>query len=166
MSRPEQAVILCGGLGMRLRPITDNLPKPMAPVNGRPFLAYLLQQLKEQGIQRVLMLTGYRGEMIHEFFGNGESFGVDICYSHGPVEWETGRRIFEARTELDSAFLLLYSDNYVPVNLEELYAFHAGSVLQNALKVPRGALHVGTVTADHQPARPVVSSRGRKNGIF
>ncbi|MEC7788673.1 MAG: HAD-IIIA family hydrolase [Chloroflexota bacterium] len=125
MSRPEQAVILCGGLGMRLRPITDNLPKPMAPVNGRPFLAYLLQQLKEQGIERILMLTGYRGEMIHEFFGNGESFGVDICYSHGPVEWETGRRIFEARTELDSAFLLLYSDNYVPVNLEELYAFHA-----------------------------------------
>ena len=76
---------------MRLRPITDNLPKPMAPVNGRPFLAYLLQQLKEQGIRRVLMLTGYRGEMIHEFFGNGESFGVDICYSHGPVEWTHSR---------------------------------------------------------------------------
>jgi len=125
MSRPEQAVILCGGLGTRLRPLTDNLPKPMALVNGRPFLAYLLQQLREQGIRRVLMLTGYRGEMIHAFFGNGASAGVDIRYSHGPAEWKTGRRVLEARAELDPDFLLLYSDNYAPINFEKLHAFHA-----------------------------------------
>lgn len=125
MSRPEQAVILCGGLGTRLRPLTDNLPKPMAPVNGRPFLAYLLQQLREQGIRRILMLTGYRGEVIHAFFGNGASTGLDIRYSHGPAEWETGRRILEASAELDPTFLLLYSDNYAPISFEKLHAFHA-----------------------------------------
>ena len=125
MSRPEQAVILCGGLGTRLRPLTDNLPKPMAPVNGRPFLAYLVQQLREQGIRRIVMLTGYRGEMIRGFFGDAAPAGVDIRYSHGPTEWETGRRVWEARGELDPTFLLLYSDNYAPVSLEKLHAFHA-----------------------------------------
>ena len=124
MNRLEQAVILCGGLGTRLRPITDSVPKPMVPVNGRPFLAYLIQQLRDQGIRRIVLLTGYRGGMIREFFGDGSAFGVEIGYSEGPAEWETGRRIWEARADLDPRFLLLYSDNYVPFNLSKLLAFH------------------------------------------
>lgn len=125
MSRPQQAVILCGGLGNRLRPLTDTLPKPLAPVNGRPFLAYLVQQLAEQGIDRIVLLTGYRGEMIREYFHDGAQFGVAISYSHGPAEWETGRRLWEARSALDPSFLLLYSDNYVPFSLDKMVASHA-----------------------------------------
>lgn len=124
MTRPEQAVILCGGLGTRLRPLTDNLPKPMAPVNGRPYLEYLVQQAREQGFHRVLLLTGYKGEMIRSHFGDGAAFGVEISYSHGPAEWETGRRIWEAREALEKRFLLLYSDNYVPFSIDKLVAFH------------------------------------------
>jgi D-glycero-D-manno-heptose 1,7-bisphosphate phosphatase len=105
--------------------LTDTLPKPMAPTNGRPFLAYLVDQLREQGIRRIVLLTGYRGEMIREFFGTGAAFGVEISYSHGPVEWETGRRLWQARAELDARFLLLYSDNYVPFNVDKLLSFHA-----------------------------------------
>lgn len=60
----EQAVILCGGMGTRLRPLTDNLPKPMVEVNGKPFLYHLLKQLSEQGVTRFLLLTGYLGERI------------------------------------------------------------------------------------------------------
>ena len=59
-----QAVILCGGLGKRLRPITNSIPKPLAPINGRPFIIYLLEQLKSQGIKRIILLTGYLGDMI------------------------------------------------------------------------------------------------------
>ena len=59
MTRPVQAAILCGGLGTRMRPFTDTMPKPMAPVNGKPFLGYLISQLREQGIERVVLLTGY-----------------------------------------------------------------------------------------------------------
>ena len=125
MTLPRQAVILCGGLGTRMRPLTDTLPKPMAPVNGRPFLEYLIEQMREQGIRRVLLLTGYRGEMIQEYFGNGAAWGVEIGYSHGPAEWDTGRRIWEARAQLDDRFLLLYSDNYTPFSLHKLMAFHA-----------------------------------------
>lgn len=125
MSRPQQAAILCGGLGNRLRPLTDTLPKPLAPVNGRPFLAYLVDQLVEQGITRIVLLTGYRGEMIREYFGDGSGWGAQISYSHGPAEWETGRRIWEAREALDPRFVLLYSDNYVPFSLDKMVAAHA-----------------------------------------
>ncbi len=124
MSRPVQAAILCGGLGTRLRPLTDTMPKPMAPVNDRPFLAYLVQQLREQGITRIIMLTGYRGEMIRDYFGDGTPSGVDISYSHGPAEWETGRRVWEARDQLADRFMLLYSDNYAPFDLDQLLACH------------------------------------------
>jgi len=123
--QPEQAAILCGGLGTRLRPLTDTMPKPMVPVNGRPFLAYLVQQLRERGIHRIVLLTGYRGELIREYFGEGRAAGVEISYSHGPVEWETGRRLWEARAVLEPRFLLLYSDNYAPFNLTSLCGVHA-----------------------------------------
>lgn len=119
-----QAVILCGGLGTRLRPMTDSLPKPMAPVNGRPFLEYLLRQLSGQGVRRFLLLTGYLGEAIRTYFGDGSRWGWAIDYSHGPVEWDTGRRVYEARAKLDAQFLLLYSDNFVQFNLQRLAALH------------------------------------------
>jgi histidinol-phosphate phosphatase family protein len=124
MNEIRQAVILCGGRGARLRPYTDDRPKPMIDVNGRPFLEYLLEQLREQGIERIVLLTGYRGEQIEAHFGDGGAFGVSIAYSRGPVEWETGRRLWEARSRIDGAFMLLYSDNFTPVRLAELLNSH------------------------------------------
>ena len=121
---PTQAVILCGGLGTRLRPITDNLPKPMVMVNGRPFLHHLLEQLSEQGIRRFVLLTGYLGEKISAYFGDGSQYGWSISYSHGPIDWDTGRRVWEARSQFDARFLLLYSDNFVQFNLQKLQILH------------------------------------------
>ena len=121
---PEQAAILCGGLGTRLRPLTDNIPKPMVLVNGKPFLEYLLVQLQENGIKEVILMTGYLGEQISQFFGDGASLGLRIKYSHGPAEWDTGRRLIEAKSLLNDYFLLLYSDNFVPFNLNKLARFH------------------------------------------
>jgi histidinol-phosphate phosphatase family protein len=124
MNSIRQAVILCGGLGTRLRPYTDLLPKPMIPVNGRPFLEFLVEQLREQGITHIVLLTGYRGQYIEDHFGDGKRFGLAISYSRGPAEWETGRRIWEAQEYLESQFLLLYSDNFVPFDLGKLQTFH------------------------------------------
>jgi histidinol-phosphate phosphatase family protein len=124
MQTPSQAVILCGGLGMRLRPITNNLPKPMVIVNGKPFLHHLLEQLYKQGITRFLLLTGYKSEKIVDYFGDGSKFDYSISYSTGPEEWETGRRLWESRAKLDAQFLLLYSDNFVQFNLMRLKKLH------------------------------------------
>ena len=123
-SKPLQAVILCGGRGERLRPLTDNLPKPLAPVLGKPFLEYLIVQLKEAGIERILLLTGYLGELICAQIGNGERFGLKIDYSQGPAEWDTGRRLAEAASKLEEKFVLMYADNLAPFNLENLWQSH------------------------------------------
>ena len=107
-----QAVILCGGRGERLRPLTDSLPKPLAPAAGRPFLWHLLGQLRDNGYREVVLLTGYRGDMIAEAFGDGADVGLRITYRHGPEEWQTARRLWDARALLQPHFLLLYGDNY------------------------------------------------------
>lgn len=126
----KQAVILAGGRGERLRPFTDNMPKPMVPVLGRPFLEYLIEMLKENGIEEVVLLTGYLGEKIEEYFGNGEKLGIKIKYSYTPFlnekgeENESGLRLKNAEKILDGKFLLLYCDNYWPLNLRQLSNFY------------------------------------------
>ena len=121
---PSQALILCGGMGTRLRPLTDTTPKPMVEVGGRPFLEYLLEQLCEQGIARFVLATGYLGEQVSHHFGAGSRWGWEIRYSHGPVDWDTGRRLYEAAEMLDERFVLMYSDNFAPFDLEALSLHH------------------------------------------
>lgn len=114
----KQAVILAGGRGERLRPLTDKVPKPMVSVNNKPFLEYLIGMAKEKGIDEVVLLTGYLHEKIKEYFGNGSKFGMNIKYSIGDASWETGTRIRNAKNLLQENFLLMYGDNYWPMDLE------------------------------------------------
>ena len=83
MNFPTQAVILCGGLGTRLRPYTFSRPKPMVDINGQPFLYYLLKQLSEVGITRFLLLLGYKSDQIVNHFGDGTKYCWNIEYSIG-----------------------------------------------------------------------------------
>lgn len=124
--RPTQAVILAGGRGTRLRPLTDTVPKPMVSFHGRPFLEYLLDQLREQGFDRILLLLGYLAEVVQAHFGNGRRFGLRIDYSVAPADTETGRRLQLAAPHLDRHFLLLYCDNYWPMRIAEMWAAYAG----------------------------------------
>ena len=122
----KQAVILAGGKGTRLKPFTDKNPKPMIPINGKPFLDHLIEMLKENGIEEVVILTGYLSGKIEEYFGHGSKFGVNIKYSFTPFlnengqENESGLRIKNAQDLLDDVFLLMYCDNYWPLQLEKL----------------------------------------------
>lgn len=120
MKHVEQAVILAGGLGTRLRPLTNTVPKPMIRIHGKPFLWYLIQLLKKNHITRIVILVGYKHHVIERYFGDGKKFGVAITYSYSPVEADTGTRIQNTRTHLDSIFLLMYGDNYWPLNLRVL----------------------------------------------
>jgi NDP-sugar pyrophosphorylase family protein len=122
MGKIDQAVIFAGGRGERLRPLTDHLPKPMAPVDGIPFLDYLLQSLKDAGIRKVLFLLGYRAETIVNRYGNCLSDGITVEYSIGTAEDLTGRRLLNAYPYLDEHFLLLYGDNYWPIEMERMTA--------------------------------------------
>ena len=110
--RPRQAVILAGGRGTRMQPITNDRPKPMVPILGRPFLEYQIEQLRDQGFERVLLLLGYLPEVVQNHFGDGRRFGVQIEYSVTEPDQLTSSRVATARHMIDPCFLLLYCDNY------------------------------------------------------
>src|SRR3990167_6150262 len=100
-----QAVILCGGPGTRMRPFTYTAPKPMFPIVGKPFLEYLLLNLKQNNITDVILLVGYLHEKIERYFGDGSKWGLKITYSYLPPEADTGARLKNAFTHLDHHFL-------------------------------------------------------------
>jgi NDP-sugar pyrophosphorylase family protein len=116
----EQAVIFAGGRGERLRPLTDTIPKPMAPVNGRPFVDYLLTMLRDAGIRRVIFLLGYKAQSVIDHYSAHKISGLEIDYSIGTEEDQTGRRLINAYEKLEEKFLLLYGDNYWPVPLNKM----------------------------------------------
>ncbi len=117
------AVILCGGLGTRLNSLTKNTPKGMITVSKKPFLEHLILQLKENNIKKVLLLTGFKSEKIYNYFGDGKKFGIKIMYSFSDLETQTMKRIYNARKIIKNNFILLYSDNYYPLNLQKLYYY-------------------------------------------
>ena len=146
----SQAVILAGGKGTRLMPLTKDRPKPMVEIHGKPFLEYLIDLLKESGITRVLILTGHMAEKISDYFGDGSRFGIEISYHYSEPEAETGARLRNAKGLIDDEFLLLYCDNYWPLKLQKLQAFHRthGStatmvVYSNKDKYSKNNVHVG-----------------------
>lgn len=122
----KQAVILAGGAGTRLRPFTLTNPKPMYPINGVPFIEHLVKLLKDNGLNEIVILTGYLGDKISNYFGDGSKFGTKITYSHTPYVNTEGRenlngaRLMNAIDLLDNHFLLMYCDNYWPINLKKI----------------------------------------------
>lgn len=116
----RQAVILAGGLGTRLAPFTEHAPKPMYCFEGRPFLEYLIIQVKSFGIKDIVLLLGYSPQKIMDYFLRGEQYGVHITYRITPVEYDTGARIKMAEDILEDHFLLMYCDNYCPIDFSKL----------------------------------------------
>jgi D-glycero-D-manno-heptose 1,7-bisphosphate phosphatase len=122
MHRPTQAVILAGGRGTRLKPLTDSRPKPMVEIHGKPFLEYQIEQLRDQGFEEVVLLLGYLPEMIRGYFGDGSRWGIRISYSISAVKDETARRLKLAEPLLQPYFLLLYCDNYWPMRIDKMWS--------------------------------------------
>lgn len=119
--RPTQAVILAGGRGTRLAPLTHTRPKPMIEFHSKPFLEYLIEMVRDQGFERFLLLLGYLSEVIQDYFGDGSRWGVSIEYSVSAVEDDTGRRLKLAQPRIDPVFLLMYCDNYWPLRFREMW---------------------------------------------
>ena len=117
----RQAVVLAGGRGERLRPLTDTRPKPMIEFNGRPFLEYLVEQIREEGFEEILLLLGYLPTSIQDHFGDGSRFGIRIEYAVTPPDDLTAARVLKAKDRLDPTFLMLYCDNYWPMQADRLW---------------------------------------------
>ncbi|WP_252088972.1 nucleotidyltransferase family protein [Pseudomonas sp. MWU13-3659] len=119
------AVVLAGGLGTRLRSVVSDVPKPMAPVAGRPFLEYLFDYWIDQGIERFVLSVGYRHEAIIEHFGDFYR-GAALNYAREPQPLGTGGGLLmalEHLTEADKNFLLLNGDTWFTLDLATLQQY-------------------------------------------
>jgi len=121
LERPTQAVILAGGRGMRLRPLTDTRPKPMIEIHGKPFLEYLVEMLRDQGFDHILLLLGYLPEVIQNYFGDGSRWGIEINYSVSAPDDGTAHRVKLVEQLLETYFLLMYCDNYWPMQIDKMW---------------------------------------------
>ncbi len=111
--------ILAGGLGTRLHPLTETIPKALVPVAGTPSLAHQLTLLARAGIRRVVLLIGYLGEQVRDFAGDGRQFGLTIDYSQDwPNLRGTAGAVQQALPLLPERFLVLYGDSYLPCDYQ------------------------------------------------
>jgi histidinol-phosphate phosphatase family protein len=147
--RPTQAVILAGGRGTRMLPLTKTRPKPMVEFHGRPFLEYVVEMLREQGFERILLLLGHLPHVIQEHFGDGSRFGVETGYSVSAPDDLTVSRVRLVEDRLDPSFLLLYCDNYWPMRMEDMWERFA------ALDVP-AMVTVYSNKDDYRPGKDSV----------
>lgn len=120
-------VLLCGGLGTRLRSVVADRPKVLAPVAGQPFLHYLLHHLRRQGIREVVLSTGYLGEMVEAFAGDGAAWDLALSYAREPEPLGTGGALRFAADEagLATPFFVLNGDTFFSGDLALLQAQHA-----------------------------------------
>ena len=121
----KEAIILAGGMGTRLRSVITEIPKPMAPVGNKPFLAIILDNLNDQGIEHVILAVGYKHEVIQSHFGNQyKSITLDYAVEEEPLG--TGGAVGLSLNQLNGdAFLMMNGDTLFDVNLSHLSQFHS-----------------------------------------
>jgi NDP-sugar pyrophosphorylase family protein len=119
-----KAVILAGGLGTRLRPLTDNLPKPVVPLGNRPFAEYQIDILKRAGVDEVTFSLGYQSEKIEQTLGDGGRFGIRLNYMTEPEPLGTAGAFAFANRNSDDSVFVLNGDILTDVNLEAMIEIH------------------------------------------
>ncbi|ECL5787264.1 NTP transferase domain-containing protein, partial [Campylobacter jejuni] len=140
-----QAIILCGGLGTRLKSVIKDIPKPMAPINDKPFLEFIFEYLKKQGIKEVILAVSYKYEVIQEYFKD-EFLGIKIKYSIEKEPLGTGGAIKEALKFIKNEAYVLNGDTIFDIDLKKLILNNSKICL--ALKQMNDFDRYGTVELD------------------
>lgn len=120
----KQAIILCGGKGQKLKPITYELPKPMIPVRDKPVLEYIIEHLRDEGVTDIILVVDYKHEKIISHFGKGRSLGVNIRYIIEDQPHGTGGFLRSAKDMVNDTFLLLYGDVLSKVDIYDMLKSH------------------------------------------
>lgn len=133
--RPTRAMVLAAGLGTRLRPLTDAVPKPMLPVRGKPLLEHHVETLAAAGVREIVINLHHFPGVIVDHFGDGRRWAVRITYSHEPELLGTAGAVKRVAHLFPEPFFVLYGDNYLRCDLVALAGLHerAGAVASLAL---------------------------------
>ena len=118
-----RAIILAGGKGVRLAPVTDVIPKPLVPLGGRPIMEIVIRQLQRHGFRRITLAVGYMADLIQAYFGDGAKFGVKIDYSYESSPLGTVGPL-ALINDLDDTFLVMNADVLTDFNYQDLLNFH------------------------------------------
>lgn len=121
MSIKKTAVILCGGLGTRLKPFTDAIPKPLLPVGEKAVLEIQIERLRSNGFERIVLATNYKADYIEKFLGDGSDYGVELVYSKEKEALGTAGPLSLCRDLLTSPFLVMNGDILSLVDYADMY---------------------------------------------
>jgi NDP-sugar pyrophosphorylase family protein len=158
-----QAAVIAGGLGTRLGALTKDIPKPLVPVAGRPFLDHQLRLLQAGGVDQVVLCIGHLGEQIRDFVGDGSRWGLTVTYSlDGPVLLGTGGSLKKAAPLLEERFLLTWGDSYLEIEHRRVWQAFLASDLpammvvwrNRGAKEPSNVRLAGNLVADYDKWSP------------
>jgi dTDP-glucose pyrophosphorylase len=146
----KKAVLLAAGRGTRMRELTSDLPKPMLPVQGRPILDHIVTGLRAAGVDQVLIIVGYRADVVQEYFGDGSAFGVKVEYTTQIVQDGTGRVVELARDFAgQNPFVLSYGDILIdPANYRRLVDLRGADAIVSVKYNPGEVSKGGAVFID------------------
>ena len=119
-----KAVILAGGLGTRLQPYTNSLPKPMLPLGEKPILEHLIEWIKKNGVKEIVLCVSYLRKKIEDYFGDGKKFGVKIEYAISKKPLATAGQLKTAEKFIEDTFVCLYGDSIYNFSLRNMIAHH------------------------------------------
>lgn len=160
---PFQAVVMAGGFGVRLRPLTDDMPKPMLPVGDRPLLELIIEQLRSAGIRQVNVTTHYKAEKIIQHFGDGSSFGVELNYvsEDRPMGTAGALSLIEKKNE---PLLVVNGDILTGVDFRSMLSYHRENhadltvaVRKFDIQVPYGVIECNGSRVESLSEKPLLS---------
>jgi mannose-1-phosphate guanylyltransferase len=133
-----KVVILAGGEGTRLRPLTENRPKPLMPVAGRPCIEYTIRSLVKAGLKEQILTAGYRANMVKEALGDGGRYGASIQYSFEEVPLGTAGAVKKVEGELDGTFVVASGDVLADVNIKTIVEYHKKKKAMATMALTKG----------------------------
>jgi mannose-1-phosphate guanylyltransferase / phosphomannomutase len=146
------AVVMAGGEGTRLRPLTSNQPKPMVPIVGKPCMEHIVELLRRNGVDEVVVTLAYLPQAIRSYFGDGSALGVSMRYSVEATPLGTAGSVARVAPLLDSTMIVISGDALTDVDLSRVVAFHQerGAMATLAVKSVENPLDFGLVIADEE----------------
>jgi mannose-1-phosphate guanylyltransferase / phosphomannomutase len=147
-----KAVVMAGGEGTRLRPLTSNQPKPMVSIVGKPCMEHILELLREHGLTDVIVTVAFLPQAIRSYFGEGDTLGLNIGYSVEESPLGTAGSVRLAARQLDETFLVISGDALCDLDLTKLIEFHKerGAAVTIGLKSVENPLEFGIVVTDEE----------------
>src|SRR3989338_1933603 len=119
-----KALIRVGGFGTRLKSVSGDVPKPMVPIAGKPFLEHQINFLKDQGVNEIILAVHHMSNKIKSYFGSGLRWNVDITYSEEDIPLGTAGAIKNAQKYINDTFIVLNGDSFSNINIKEMIEFH------------------------------------------